>query len=389
MNYLLKNYRLIDLINMITVGELLVQPAYQRNFIWDENKKKLLIDSIFKGWVIPPVFFVNQNNNGYKYEIIDGLQRMSTIGDFYNNKLADVNGTKYSEMDDNKKQYFLEYPLPVIVIQNIERNEIGEYFFRLNDQIVLSDVEKRNAYQSTFRNDIHRITKKYEEIYFSDRYLGFENNRLIYQDILSRVAIYLDNKTLDLKINQTSDLYYKGLKKMKRKTLNTLEDSLNEFCRTLRMIKNSNYAVSWKPANVVTWLYVLATYPSKYGIDISRFNRFIISFENARYSILEDMPIVGISRNTREYYDYLMKAFNYFMSKSPMNRKSTIFREYIIRILFFDYYEDDIWFSNNNSFDDQRIRINFEGYFDRNEHLDPEVFFTNYLLDNQEITDYE
>lgn len=66
-----------ELVNMYRDGELLINPAFQRLFRWDTDQKSKLIESILIGIPLPSIF-VAQNEQGV-WEVIDGLQRISTI----------------------------------------------------------------------------------------------------------------------------------------------------------------------------------------------------------------------------------------------------------------------------------------------------------------------
>ncbi|QAY64176.1 DUF262 domain-containing protein [Xylanimonas allomyrinae] len=66
-----------ELTNLYRDGELVIRPAFQRLFRWDSDQKSLLIESILLGIPLPSVF-VAQDNEG-RWELVDGLQRISTI----------------------------------------------------------------------------------------------------------------------------------------------------------------------------------------------------------------------------------------------------------------------------------------------------------------------
>ena len=69
-----------EIINLYRDNELIIHPEYQRLFRWDNSKKTRFIESLLLGIPIPPIF-VFQNENGV-WELIDGLQRLSTIFEF-------------------------------------------------------------------------------------------------------------------------------------------------------------------------------------------------------------------------------------------------------------------------------------------------------------------
>jgi hypothetical protein len=66
-----------ELINLYKNDELRIDPVFQRIFRWDDERKTRFIESILLGIPFPPIF-VYQDENGV-WELIDGLQRLSTI----------------------------------------------------------------------------------------------------------------------------------------------------------------------------------------------------------------------------------------------------------------------------------------------------------------------
>ena len=70
-----------EIISMYENGELNIQPEFQRLFRWSPEKKANLIESILIDIPIPPIFtYENEDGN---WELIDGLQRISTIFEFF------------------------------------------------------------------------------------------------------------------------------------------------------------------------------------------------------------------------------------------------------------------------------------------------------------------
>lgn len=70
-----------ELINLYKNGELIIRPEYQRLFRWSEAQKTALIESILLSIPIPPIF-VAEDKNGV-WELVDGLQRVSTFISFF------------------------------------------------------------------------------------------------------------------------------------------------------------------------------------------------------------------------------------------------------------------------------------------------------------------
>jgi Protein of unknown function DUF262 len=70
-----------ELINLYKNNELTIKPEYQRLFRWSEAQKTALIESILLSIPIPPIF-VAEDTNGV-WELVDGLQRVSTFISFF------------------------------------------------------------------------------------------------------------------------------------------------------------------------------------------------------------------------------------------------------------------------------------------------------------------
>lgn len=81
-----------EIINMYKDKEIIISPEYQRAFRWDEQRQSDFIESILLGIPFPSIF-VATNTDG-KWELIDGLQRVSTVLAFFN-ELKDENGDSY------------------------------------------------------------------------------------------------------------------------------------------------------------------------------------------------------------------------------------------------------------------------------------------------------
>lgn len=81
-----------ELINLYKDKELTINPNFQRYFIWSEIQKTRFIESILLGIPVPSIF-VYQNKDGV-WELVDGLQRLSTLFQFAG-ILRDPDGSTY------------------------------------------------------------------------------------------------------------------------------------------------------------------------------------------------------------------------------------------------------------------------------------------------------
>jgi hypothetical protein len=69
-----------EVMNLYSDNEIQINPAFQRLFRWDLTQKSRFIESLLLGIPIPPIFVYQSDDN--TWELIDGLQRLSTILEF-------------------------------------------------------------------------------------------------------------------------------------------------------------------------------------------------------------------------------------------------------------------------------------------------------------------
>ena len=131
-------------------GKLTIQPEYQRNYIYADGKKDVaVIDSVMKGYPLGLIYF---NQVGDRYEVLDGQQRITSLGRFVTHKLAikDKNGMEQyidglNEEDRNK---VLNTKLLIYICEGAE-GEIKEWFQTINIVgVPLNNQEKLNAIYS-------------------------------------------------------------------------------------------------------------------------------------------------------------------------------------------------------------------------------------------------
>jgi hypothetical protein len=82
-----------ELASMYEGGEIVLRPEYQRYFRWTQEQKSKLIESILIGLPLPSVF-VAQDEDG-NWEVVDGMQRLSTIFDFMGELNAESTKNEY------------------------------------------------------------------------------------------------------------------------------------------------------------------------------------------------------------------------------------------------------------------------------------------------------
>jgi len=152
-------YPLNTIVAMVKSGNYTLRPDFQRRHRWDNKRKSKLIESFIINVPIPPVFLYEITYS--KYEIMDGLQRISTINDFYNDRFqlegldewSELNGYHYSKLPEIIKLGIdRRYLSSIILLQETAKDSEAALkmkqlvFERLNSGgIDLSSQETRNA----------------------------------------------------------------------------------------------------------------------------------------------------------------------------------------------------------------------------------------------------
>jgi hypothetical protein len=70
-------FSLMELVNMHSAEEIVIQPNFQRLFRWSREQQSTFIESLILEIPIPPLFFYERDDG--KWELLDGLQRLSTV----------------------------------------------------------------------------------------------------------------------------------------------------------------------------------------------------------------------------------------------------------------------------------------------------------------------
>jgi hypothetical protein len=82
-----------ELASMYENGEIVLRPEYQRYFRWEPEQKSKLIESILIGLPLPSIFLA-QDEKG-NWEVVDGMQRLSTIFDFMDILKKETTSSEY------------------------------------------------------------------------------------------------------------------------------------------------------------------------------------------------------------------------------------------------------------------------------------------------------
>ncbi len=120
-----KNLSIREIYLQIEDGELDLAPDFQRSFVWKPAQQVRLIESILMG--IPmPAFYFNQDKSGAQ-QVVDGVQRLTTIKRFMANEfaltkddlasLSDEAGRTYETLEGATKRRFANTQIVAYIIE--------------------------------------------------------------------------------------------------------------------------------------------------------------------------------------------------------------------------------------------------------------------------------
>jgi len=107
------------------------RPPYQRKTVWSRQKQLQLIDSFFRQFYVPGIVLrqVDFAEGKFKYEVVDGQQRINSIQRFFSNEiplpkslrgLTSEAGKNYEDLSDEVQAYVEDLKLHADVLRMIE-----------------------------------------------------------------------------------------------------------------------------------------------------------------------------------------------------------------------------------------------------------------------------
>jgi hypothetical protein len=260
----------LPLINgMFKSSNYILQPKYQRRITWNNKKRSKLIESFIMNIPVPPVFLYETEFG--VYQVMDGLQRISTIMDFFDNKFSleglvewsELNGRFYKDLPQKVKEGIERRQLSVITLlkesaktNDQEANMKKMVFERLNTGgEKLEQQEIRNALYPGKFNDMclelseNENFRKLWGIEVSEEFDGDElddgdvenksNNKLYIRmydvELVLRFFAMRNIENYNIQLSKFLDLYLENANKLSEENLNLLKQ---KFIDSMEKVNN-------------------------------------------------------------------------------------------------------------------------------------------------------
>lgn len=279
-----------ELIEMYEEDEITI-PIMQRNFVWDSVKCSRLIESIILGLPIPPLFLIEVDSN--KYEVIDGLQRITAISNFVKkrpwnyskdrettskgkaklSKLVDesIAGKSFDQLNENFQRKIKRSTIPLIEFKQLTPDNYNSkylIFERINtgSQKLNSMQIRKSLASGEFMIDLY---KKCEE---NDLLKSIFTKTALKKD--SHVEAYLRTYVFNKLVNDEFKTRNHGIKNI-----------LNDYCENHRKTKiESEFDDKFKKSLELLF--------NNFNIFIDKpFRRVNINKDNGRFEYVGNLSV--------------------------------------------------------------------------------------------------
>lgn len=333
-----------------------LQPDFQRGEVWTEEKKKTLIDTILRGWHVPPIHIVVVEDTGAQ-EVLDGQQRLVAIRDFIagefavngycdplNENMQAIDGLFYKELPEKLKNNFDNYAIRQFLIVDFEPGEPGELFHRLNQHVRLTPAEKRNAFYGPIRAQVKELVALMGTLGIDKNNLGFSNSRMAYDDVLSKFLIFLERRSLREKVTETDvTSLFRREEGFEKSLIDEATHTLECFAKVLLALSSNK--VKFNKATFLSWLLFIYR-ASGFFCNESGPKEFLGAFESLRSSIRRGSDLHDFNNSTvfeRLLYEQardLIDLYNDRSSSRVADVSSVLSRDFVLHLCLFKYVED-------------------------------------------------
>ncbi|MCH7828534.1 DUF262 domain-containing protein [Patescibacteria group bacterium] len=325
---------------------------YQREEVWLDSTKEKLIDSIIEGIDIPKLYLFELKNNkqSFRYECIDGKQRMLALFQFFSpsyEKLRSekkeplkivVHGKKYTyeklreELTEEAKRienYLLEF---IIYKESDDFSEdfIREIFLRLQLGKPLNSGEILNAHIGVIRDFIFAAKKK--QIPFLEK-THLSQKRYSKQFTLAQICI---NSVIRAETNEFTRARLPDLEAFFNRDIDNITDHFKRITKVLeemdKSFEDKAEAVSSRAVAVSAYLFAEELYQDKKLELISKFAEF---YEKLLHEITDNLTLL------RKYdppkNKVIIDEFQKHISQASVERNSLENRHNFLKKAFLHY----------------------------------------------------
>lgn len=235
-----------DVWRRIEQGTYVMNPDFQRDFIWSEVKQSKLIESVIMR--IPlPVFYLAEDDQG-RMVVVDGLQRLSTFHRFVNNELklrlpnrCDLNGKRFKDLSSKLQNRIEDCNLIIYSIDaKVPERARLDIFERVNGGEPLTRQQMRNCLYMGAATQFLKAEAK-TDLFLQTTGKSLKTSTMRDREFVNRFCAF---QILDLDEYRDMDEFLaNGLRKM-----NAEEESLPALSEQFKITLHNNFYLFEKHA---------------------------------------------------------------------------------------------------------------------------------------------
>lgn len=303
---------------------LLTHKLQRREGVWSSFMKSLLIDSLFRGYIINPIHtIIDENKRQY---IIDGIQRVGTIKNYLEDGFAlskklsnitidgktyEIAGKKFSKLDEDLKDELISAKLQVYEITDYTDQDVREMFKRLNSGKALNSVQQMTPLMSDELSNIFLdiISHPFFEKILTQSQLKSSVDMTVALEVLmlSEASNEYDFGSFSKKDKEKFIEYYNA--NINEEKVNLIKSGIDE----LDKICDENTKIPKTSISFICYGYYRVL---KDGKDTKKFNEIVKDF-------------LDNYESNEEYKSYIIQGTN---SKDSISKRLDFWRDIIRRL---------------------------------------------------------
>lgn len=329
------------LLKKFELGELNLNPDFQRNEVWQIRQKSRLIESILIKIPIPS-FYIDARDES-NWIVIDGLQRLSTIIRYMKNEYAlkdleflqELEGKKFSQLDRNFQRRIEDFKLTLYLIrpntpeeialniftrintlgEPLTQQEVRHAIFNGKSTKLLQELANSQEFKETI-NPSPAMQKRMNDRELILRLLAFKLTSYHAYQKSNNLAIFLAHAMK--KINAMDDVEIENLKVFFKNSMKKAQEVFGKYAFR-KIYENDSYRRPINKSLFETFGYAL----DKYDISIlKQYKQNIV--DNLKHDLTYDIVLESsISRATNniENVKYRFKKVETLLEDSIMELK--------------------------------------------------------------------
>ena len=285
-------------------------PPFQREKVWSDAMKRCLIDSLLRGFYMPPILVFRQVNlpTGHRFWVVDGQQRLTTIFDFMDDKFTTLRlrdepnyspiepNRRYSQLSLGARDLLENYTVHIRLLEGIDESELGVLFRRLQNQQPLLGSEKLWSYSS---ETTRRASELADHPFWKEVYTGRRDRKRDFQAGLYLIFVELFNGFANVTTPRLRDLAAGSKDSM------MTPDLVQTIWKRLDEVNHVFYGTSLHSMNEVIPVYQAVLFLDEAQYDLKKSEQGCLS---AWFGKIKQESLV--SRRANGISDFLAKIVN-------------------------------------------------------------------------------